>query len=384
MRGKVGSLLVLLLVVIVCLFAGEWIIATLRPQMTMSALLSDSPRIFRESDMLPYQLMPNAESSHTTGEFSVPIHVNSLGYRGPEFDPLPSQGFRILIVGDSFTFGHGCAAEDCYAGVLGRALDDSLGVGAAEVINAGYASGYYPDTYYVYLRHLGFALSPDLVVVGFFMGNDVDRQGLAFNEWTEVDGAGLPVRVASTEAHVEDGYWVSNNTQLRYRFPVLRDSHLFQALVTATKRVRPSSGGPYYNECLYAAHYSERTEAAVGRVERLFLAMNALAEERGARLLVLMIPSIEQVEAERFFGEDGPDPSLDLARPQAVFGEFFGSESIDYLDLLPTLRDSSAAADLYYPVDQHWTPAGNRVAGRWLARKLLESGMVPRPVGRGV
>jgi len=376
--GKIRAELVLfLVVVVVCLVVAEWVIGVLRPQMTMSALLARSPRIFQESDILPYQLIPGAESRHVSAEFSVPIHINSHGYRGPEFDPRDPEGLRILVLGDSFTFGHGCTAEECYVSVLGRALEDSLGPGAAEVINAGYVSCYYPDSYYTYLRRKGAALSPDLVVVGFFLGNDVDRQGLAFNEWLEVDDEGLPLRVASTEAHVEDGYWISNQKQLRYRYPILRNSQLFQAIVSATGRFRRSGAGPYYNERMYVSPYSERTEDAVERVERLLLGMNRVATENGARFLVVMIPAIEQVETRRFFGDAGPDDSLDLDKPQRLFGEFLDEGGIPYLDLLPALRDSSHSGRLYYPIDQHWTPEGNAVAGRRLARFLLENGTTP-------
>jgi hypothetical protein len=378
-RGKIKAELVLFfVVVVVCLLAAEWFVGIVRPQMTMSTLLADSPRIFRESDILPYQLIPNAYSAHTTAEFSVPIRINSEGYRGPEFDPGSPRGFRVLVLGDSFTFGHGCTAEECYVGVLGSALEDSLGPGVTEVINAGYVSCYYPDSYYTYLVREGLELSPGLVVVGFFLGNDVDRQGLGFNDWLEVDDDGLPLRVASTVAHVENGYWVSNERQLRYRYPVLRNSQLFQLLVSATERVRHGGEGPYYNRLMYVPEYSERTEEAVERVKRLMSGMHRAASERGTRFVVLMIPDIEQVETRSFFGDEGPPPGLDLEKPQRIFRAFFEEQGIDYVDLLPTMRDASVGRSLYYPIDQHWTPEGNAVCGRWLAMELLRRGLVPR------
>jgi len=147
--------------------------------------------------------------------------------------------------------------------------------------------------------------------------------------------------------------------------------------VSATGRFRRSGAGPYYNERMYVSPYSERTEDAVERVERLLLGMNRVATENGARFLVVMIPAIEQVETRRFFGDAGPDDSLDLDKPQRLFGEFLDEAGIPYLDLLPALRDSSHSGRLYYPIDQHWTPEGNAVAGRRLARFLLENGTTP-------
>ena len=378
-----AELVMLLVAVVVCLLVAEWVFATFRPQMTMSVLLRNSPRIFRESDFLPYELIPDADSRHATAEFDCPVRINSQGYRGPDFDPERPLGSRILVVGDSFTFGHGCAGDECYASVLRRFLGARLGESVIEVINAGYACGYYPDTYYVYLRRLGLDLSPDLVVVGFFIGNDVDRQDLAFNEWVEVDGRGLPLRVASTEAHVEGGYWVTNQRQLRYRLPVLRNSHLFQALVSVVKRTATTEGdgGPYYNEVMYVPEYTDRTRKAVERVKMLFREMDTMARDRGARLVVLMIPTVEQVETARFFGAEDRDGSLDLDKPQRLFGEFFRSEGIEFVDLLPAMRESARVRPLYFPNDQHWTLEGNEVAGRLLGQALIERGLVPRLEG---
>ncbi|MFH1689406.1 MAG: SGNH/GDSL hydrolase family protein [Candidatus Eisenbacteria bacterium] len=378
-----GALAVSFVTTALCLLLAEWVIATLRPQMTMAVLLEDAPRIFRSSDVLPYQLVPNAESAHRTAEFSVPIRINSCGYRCREFDVAKGEQFRILVVGDSFTFGHGCTSQECYASALQRELEEALGPGAAEVINAGYASCYYPDTYYLYLKTFGLELDPDLVIVGFFVGNDVDRQGMVFNEWVEVDERGLPLRIASANAHVEDGYWVSDSRLLRYRYPILRNSHLFQAIVSVLRSSGAPAEGRYRNELMYRPSYAERTIGAVDGVKRLFTEMDAMTKASGAQFLVFSIPAIEQVEPHRFFDEEGADSSLDILKPQRLFGEFFEESGIDFVDPLPFLRSMSEES-LYYPIDQHWTPAGNELAGRWLARRLLEMGAVPRPPVRGI
>lgn len=378
MSGLRASIVVLCVSVVVCALIGEWVVSSVSPQATMSVVLRSSPRIFRESDLLPYELLPNAESVHSAPEFSVPIRINSLGYRGGEFDPCKRERFRILVVGDSFTFGHGCTAEESYASVLERALTGARGGREVEVINAGYAACNYPDTYYLYLKKIGLELDPDLVIVGFFIGNDVDRQGKSPHKWVEVDPEGLPLRIAGTSAHVEDGYWIANRRAGRYRFPVVRDSHLAQAVLSAVSRARrrEADGVSIYNELMYRENYLESTEVAVDVVQGLFSAMNILVEERGGRLVVVMIPAYEQVCSELVFGDSGVDSELDLLKPQREFARFFGEQGIDYVDLLPALRDIAATERLYYPRDQHWTVRGNEVVGVQLASWLLEAGVV--------
>ena len=376
MSGLRASIVVLCVSIVACALIGEWVVASVSPQATMSAVLRRSPRIFRESDLLPYELLPNAESAHSTAEFSVPIRINSLGYRGGEFDPCKREQFRILVVGDSFTFGHGCTAEESYVCVLERVLAGACRDREVEVINAGYAACNYPDTYYLYLKRIGLQLEPDLVIVGFFMGNDVDRQGSSFHKWVEVDPEGLPLRIAGTAAHVEDGYWIANRRAGRYRFPVIRGSHLAQAILSAVSRVRRREADrvTVYNELMYRESYLERTEAAADVVQRLFSAMKISVEERGGRLVVVMIPAYEQVCSELVFGDSGVDSGLDLLKPQREFARFFGEQGIDYVDLLPTLRELAPTEVLYYTHDHHWTVRGNEVVGARIASWLLEAG----------
>ncbi len=246
------------------------------------------------------------------------------------------------------------------------------------MINAGYAACNYPDTYYLYLKKIGLDLEPDLVVVGFFIGNDVDRQDKSPHRWVDVDSEGLPLRIAGTSAHVEDGYWISNHRAGRYRFPVVRDSHLAQAIISAVSSVRRSDAGhaAVYNELMYRENYLERTEAAVDVVQRLFSATKTLVEERGGRLVVVMIPTYEQVCPELVFGDSGLDSGLDLLKPQREFARFFGEQGIDYVDLLPDLRELATTEELYLPYDHHWTVRGNEVAGALLAGRLLATGAV--------
>jgi hypothetical protein len=378
-RGLGGSLVLLAVSVVACLLVGEWVVATLNPQPTRSVLLGNAPRVFRESDLLPYELLPGAVSEHVTSEFRVPVRINSLGYRGPEFDPIMRGQFRVLVVGDSFTFGHGCAAEETYAAVLGRELSVRCPDREVEVINAGYASCNYPDTYYLYLREIGLDLEPDLVIVGFFVGNDVDEQRLVFHEWAEVDAAGLPLRIVANDARVEDGYWVSRRRARRYRIPVIRDSHLAHAILGALSGVGTPDKGPYYSELIYRDEYAERTRAAAERVRRLFAAMETEAESHGARLVVLMIPAREQVMPESVFGEAGPPEGVDLGKPQRQFAAFFEERGIEYVDLLPDLKAIAEREDPYYAGDQHWTPRGHEIVAGLLAQRLTALGIPCSP-----
>jgi hypothetical protein len=96
-----------------------------------------------------------------------PVRINSLGTRGPQFQPAKPPGtIRILSLGDSRTFGWGLAEDQTYSAWLGQMLQEKIGAGRrVEVINAG-VNGWSYDQMFVYFREVGLGYHPDLVIVG--------------------------------------------------------------------------------------------------------------------------------------------------------------------------------------------------------------------------
>ena len=340
----------------------------LAPQPTLRRIQENTPAMFRESEVLPYALRPNYQGRFRRSEFDVDIKINANGYRGQDFDLDKGARHRILILGDSFTFGHGVGESEPYAARLQDLLAKKGRGRVSEVINAGFASGYSPDTYYLFCRLYCGALKPDLVLIGFFVGNDID--GYPENELAESDSAGLPRRIVNTESHVDaKGYFVSRNTPLGYSIPILRQSHLFHLVGGALQRLHEPSRRPL---AIYAPGYSEDTRSAIRKTERLLLEIKHLLDREGIPLRIVLIPTFEQVYPERYpFTRD-----VDLDKPQRIFSTFLRESGVGYFDLLPSMR---AAMDkgLYFPVDQHWTRHGHEFAAREIAKYLEVQQVVP-------
>jgi hypothetical protein len=103
------------------------------------------------------------------------------------------------------------------------------------------------------------------------------------------------------------------------------------------------------------------------------------ADERNARLLVVLIPTIEQVyENLRPVGEK---KTVNWEYPNARLRQFFEKEGISFLDLLPEFRKytnlqpkptSTRSEDLYWPHDQHLSVRGNNLAALLISRYMLE------------
>lgn len=97
---------------------------------------------------------------------------NTLGYRGDEVAfPKPDGTFRIVVYGDSSTYGTTNPYNETYPYYLGEVLRDEHGYENVEVVNAGVA-GFTSWNSLVDFSLRGVELEPDLVIV-YQGGNDV-------------------------------------------------------------------------------------------------------------------------------------------------------------------------------------------------------------------
>ena len=128
-----------------------------------------SPGFFESDPMRRQRLAPNY-----TGWFAgVPIHINSLGFRDDREYALSKtpNTFRILVLGDSVTFGHGSIAANTYPFLLEQKLKAWRPEVDWQVWNLA-VPGYNTSQELAHLLQVGPRYQPDLVVIGFF-GNDL-------------------------------------------------------------------------------------------------------------------------------------------------------------------------------------------------------------------
>ena len=100
------------------------------------------------------------------------VRINSWGFRGPEWPAVkPPGAFRIMVIGDSFTFGQGIGEDELYTTLLAKQLRAKFPEKTVEVLNLG-VMGYSAVDEAKLLEKIGPLLHPDLVLVQF-TGNDV-------------------------------------------------------------------------------------------------------------------------------------------------------------------------------------------------------------------
>ena len=140
---------------------------------------------------------------HTPGAraflMGTPVEINSQGLRDREFTMAkPSDTYRILILGDSVTFGWGVAQDEAFAKVLERRLNEGPPPGMGpkvEVMNAG-VGNYNTSQEVAYFRERGVHYRPDLVILAYFL-NDAEPTPRPTEGWLARNSAAYVLLASS-------------------------------------------------------------------------------------------------------------------------------------------------------------------------------------------
>ncbi len=246
------------------------------------------PHLYRVSRIegLYYELTPGMRFQWTYGAthffgrgFSVPVEINSLGFRDEEVAmPKPVGVLRILALGDSFTMAMGVPVEQGYAEQLERMLSAEAGR-RVEVVNTG-VGGYNTAQELAFLDARGLDLEPDMILLGFQV-NDVTSQSPLCP-----DGQGYLRRCDEApdrgRIHFDATVYREDEPRGLLR-TVLEESHLLRWLNGRVSRGQ--------NRILRRSPGSRDRNAAA----RALLGIRDVAEREGIPLFVAIFPLIEDL-----------------------------------------------------------------------------------------
>ncbi len=373
-RRLLARLLLLGASLMLSLLFAEVAVRLARPQEVMTVTRG----LYEPDPPRRYRLRPGYRGRITNHvEFDHAVFVNSHGMRGPEPSPAsagprdaPSHApLRVLVLGDSFTFGVGAAEDETFPARLQAHLRTA---GApAEVWNAG-APGYGVPDEVAWFERWGVPLRPDVVVIAPFLANDLQDAS-----------PGSQTRVVDGELVAADGEGRSVRRWLYYH------SHLFRllksSLLEGPLRGKLGLAEPWARRerraelGLYGPTLPPGLAAGAAATDRAAARLAQLAAEQRTRLLAVLVPSLPQVDEERWHAlhrELGIDRrGHDPRRPNRLFTATFARHGVHVLDPTDALSAAVMRGErLYYPRDQHLTPAGYDLLAREVARGVMTTG----------
>jgi len=346
--------------------------------------------------ILHHRLRPNITAQVRGVEF----RTSSLGLHDREYPPRkPDSVFRILLLGDSFTEGGGLPLEATVAKQVEAMLATRRCRPSVEVVNGGIAS-YSPILEYLFLRDVGLALEPDLVVLNFDM-TDVHDDVLR-TAGARLGPDGLPLAVP-TNRRLETALLLPPLQKLPARWPLdyaerslnrlliyqtLRRSRMGQALF-GPLRLTPERldalglvGDIRYDTMAITRDGAGPALDDAWRITQRYLeGVHQLARRHGIPFVVVVQPHPHQVAATESLGG-----RLRFALPPGLYAseepfrriEALGSRAgFPVINLLHHFRRHHATdGNLYWDDDIHHNPRGARVFAEGIVTGLLEHRLV--------
>ena len=302
--------------------------------------------------------------NHTLSHRDVVIETNSLGLRSPELGPKSDDEFRVLVLGDSITFGDYVPFEETYTAQLESRLDGRRP--RVTVINAGLPGAGASDELYHYLEICD-AVDADLILVGMYL-NDSQSGGRFY-------ARSLPEPYASSRFLS----WLVN------RIEVLRISLWSDEIIPEIdpgwredfRGDRKLKTGDMWNDrdAFDYEIYNASMDFGVAWnpqswaiLERVIRTLALAARQREQIIAAFLFPVHIQVKG-----------TVENFGPQRSFAAMCESIDLPCFDLVQALRVDWQANDAELYFDHcHLTPHGNTVVAAALVEWLDEERLIPR------
>ena len=283
--------------------------------------------------------------------------INADGFRGPvQVRPKPPGRFRVVILGDSIAFGYGVEEAAAFPRVLESELARRAPGSNVDVVNLG-VGGYNAWNEARVLEDVGVSYDPDLVLVQFCI-NDLNDPTVHFDGQTRLVLAAIPEAAFPNPAVRRD--------------PRPAPSHLnaacshSQLCVMARSFWRARFDRSPDDDDVADRSAFEPVESDAGPewrwLERNYMDMASIANQRGARFGIVMIPYPGQVR------RPATDPAGEL------MGAMARRHGWTLIDPVAAFRAADSDASRLFIDQWHPTPAGHRILADETIRSLACSG----------
>lgn len=381
--------------VLVLSFACDWAVGKAAPE----------PRL---PGVLELIFPPHAQQTFETTEFMYTAHINSLGLRERELPPERGDVFRIVAIGDSYTYGWGVEQEQTWL----RLLEELLAAQGypVQTVNLG-KPGSGPPDYAALAERAVPILRPDLILVVLLQGNDLGAagpenvtvpKGNRFDFLRQIypntirllhdlrrnrdfgnrGQQEMPPQKSSGE---DNRRWAANTAQEFHEKMTPEERARFDALEDRVKEAFLTGNlNPYLIDlalknpqfyCLTMDLENPWTKTCIERTAGQLARIKKVADDFGAAALVLSIPEGAYVNEEalrniRRVGYNVPDNLIDNTAPDEGIRLAAERAGLPFLSVSDAFRARRTETGLFYELDGHLTVAGHRLYGEALSEAL--------------
>lgn len=282
---------------------------------------------------------------------------DSWGYRNKS---VPESA-DIVAIGDSHTYGISATASNSWPSALSTFTGKT-------VYNLS-LGGYGPAEYLYLMEEKALSLNPNLIIVGFYLGNDLkDARTAVYTVpiWEEFRGNSELEEVDDTKKINKRGLsdWLSGNSVL-YRIisssfigDNLRQQRRLdkgeEVLMLEVEEIGISTGFTPDRRLKGLDLRNPEVREGLGFTLEFFNRMNKLAQEKETDFLIVIIPTKETVFSDFILDNDELANSSklnSLIQSEEVVNKlvkaYFTDHNIPYVDMLESLQNAAGEEQIY-------------------------------------
>jgi len=346
MKGFIKN--ILLLAISISLSVGViWLAGEAILRIKTDYAMDDADEMYTESPnrILNKELKPGYDGEY----YGSKVNINSAGFRDREFNQSKDAGiYRIVVLGDSMTFGPAVALDNIYPKALESFLNKNVSGSTGkkiEVLNFS-VPGYNTIQEYELLRTKAVYYDPDLVILGFFF-NDVKMRDSSPLESTE----------ASKDACAYDGF-------VRFLSRVKQKSLFAQFALSHLAVIARRAGLHRGYISSFRGAYAENNKSW-HKCRSAILSIGDFAKSNNAKFLVIVIPFLSDLNDYH-----------PLKKEIEVVGDFLKKNRIKNVNLFPYFYEQRAESFWINPINGHPNRKGHAVMAEAVGDYILKERLI--------
>ncbi|MCZ6594937.1 MAG: hypothetical protein O6943_08485 [Bacteroidetes bacterium] len=350
----------------------------------MSGIKITGETFSNRDDVLGMRYTPGARWQFMHPEYKVEYAINEHGFRDKKEHsiPKPKGTIRVLLVGDSFTFGQGVDYEQAWP-VIAEKWFEEHDMRQIELVKAG-IQGMDTRSEFLLIKELLEEYECDVIVIGFLV-NDLYANSLYRIEqigeksiFNNSDSSGV-----AAENKTEEDHWLKTMRNVFVRNDRKSNFHLF----TLAKRLAIASENLYCKLYLLSSSAEYLTvplpqgpKQKLKITEILFKRIADYCQSKGKKLIVFSMPQQFQV---LYLQQSFNSECIDVHYYDRHFSNMANQETFIWVAILNAfINNNTEHENMFYRLDGHFTPTGNEFVAENFLLKVLpfieETTLIPK------
>ena len=347
--------LIIVALVVVGLIAGDQLLGYMYFNKGGVVFWTSGEDYVLDRDLI-YSGATQKHSQNKSSEYTENVDTNSLGYRDHEIGKKDTKTYRIIAVGDSFTFGHGIESNsETYPKKLETYLN--LSGKKVEVFNVA-VRGYSPDQEYRQIVKKLLILQPDMIIWNFSDPGDLYNSTAHNGGWPtpslyDVNGP----RLIPLDARFN---WVYMGKYVKKHVPpFIRNSNLLNLCIFYASQTHLFTRKPYFSEDALTRWAIQKLNLQVEDVKKI-------TDKLKINLIITVLPYPYK------FSPTSSNSKVDIA-----FNAFFKSlekKRFTVIDVKNSIVNMKIPPkDLFYKIDYHPNKLGTAFFAKIVGEAILNT-----------